>query len=306
MKPLYLSVLTLILAGVVSYATTKSVQPTVLSGEATVVEKTANKKTDESAYDRVMRTGTIRCGYGSWEPGVIKDPVTGEVKGLFVEILEEAARLSKVKIEWTSEVDWGQISTALQSQKIDAFCAGMAGDAARAKQLAYTVPMSYWSFDVIVRADDDRFPSERPLTLSDINKPEFSTAYTEGDVLETIKQTELPNVRGVVLPPLGTPADNLLNVITKKTDFVVFPKVMIQNYEKEHGSGKLRLLEMETPLRIYGNVLAVDIHEVELLSFINAGLIELINSSSYDRIMTAYEQLYPNAFLRSKANYTFR
>ena len=257
----------------------------------------------ESAYDRVMRTGTLRCGYGAWEPGVTKDPKTGQMKGLFVDMMNEVARLAKIRVEWTAEIDWGQISEALQAGKVDAFCAGMAGDAARAKQLAYSLPMSYWSFDVIVRADDARFPADRPLTLADINKPEFSTAYTEGDVLETIKETELPAVRGAPLPPLGTPADNLMNVITRKTDFVVFPRVMIENYEKANGKGKLRLLKMKTPLRVYGNVIAIDIHERELLGFIDAGIGELINSSSYDRIMAPYEKDYPGAFLRPKSNY---
>ncbi len=257
----------------------------------------------ESAFDRVLKTNTLRCGYGSWEPGVYKDATSGEMKGLFVEILEEAARMAKIKIEWTAEVDWGQISQALQSGKVDAFCAGMAGDAARAKQLAYTIPMSYWSFDVIVRADDTRFPSNRPLTLADINKAEFSTAYTEGDVLETIKETELSNVKGVALPPLGTPADNIMNVITKKTDFVVFPRVMIQGYEKANGAGKLRRLEMATPLRVYGNVVAVDVHEQELVTLLNAAFNELINSSSYDRIMLKYEKDYPGAFLRPEPTY---
>jgi polar amino acid transport system substrate-binding protein len=257
----------------------------------------------ESAYDRVMRTGTLRCGYGAWEPGVTKDPKTGQMKGLFVEMMDEIARIAKIKIEWTAEVDWGQISEALQAGKVDAFCAGMAGDAARGKQLAYSIPMSYWSFDIIVRADDARFPADRPLTLADIDRPEFATAYSEGDVLETIKETELPAVKSVPLPPLGTPADNLMNVITKKTDFVVFPRVMFEGYEKANGSGKIRLLKMKTPLRVYGNVIAVDIHERELLGFIDAGLTELLNSSSYDRIMAPYEHDYPGAFLKPRLNY---
>jgi len=257
----------------------------------------------ESAYDRVMRTQTLRCGFGAWEPGVTRDPQTGQMKGIFVDLIEEMARMAKIKIEWTAEVDWGQISQALQSGKVDAFCSGMAGDAARGKYLAYSIPMSYWSFDVIVREDDDRFPKDRPLTLADINKPEFATAYTEGDVLETIKQTELPLVRGVPLPPLGTPADNLMNVLTKKTDLVVFPRVMIQNYERVNGTGKLRLLKMEKPLRVYGNVLAVDIRERELAGLIDSALAELVNSSGYDRIMAGYEKDYPGAFLRPKKQY---
>lgn len=268
----------------------------VLTGSAIAAEK-------KSAFDRMMNAQTLRCGYASWEPGVSKDAQTGEMKGVFVDIIEEAARMAKIKIEWTAEVDWGQISQALQSGKIDAFCNGMAADSARAKHLAYTVPMSYWSFDVVVRADDGRFPADRPLTLADINKPEFATAYTEGDVLETIKQTELPLVKGVPLPPLGSPADNLMNVLTKKTDLVVFPRVIMQSYEKANGAGKLRLLKMQNPLRVYANVMAVDIHENELKGFLDSMLTELIQSSSYDRIMVPYEKEYPGAFMRPKQNY---
>jgi polar amino acid transport system substrate-binding protein len=260
--------------------------------------------TKESVFDRVIRTGTLRCGYGAWEPGVTRDPKTGQMKGLFVDMLNKMARMSKIKVEWTAEIDWGQISEALKSGKIDAFCAGMAGDAARAKQLGYSMPLSYWSFDVIVRADDTRFPADRLLTLADLNKPEFATAYSEGDVLETIKETELPTVKSVPLPLLGTPADNLMDVITKKTDFVVFPRVMFEGYEKANGSGKIRLLKMKTPLRVYGNVIAVDIHERELLSFIDAAVNELVNSSSYERIMAPYEKDYPGgAFLKPKPAY---
>lgn len=257
----------------------------------------------ETAYDRVIKSNTLRCGYGSWEPGVIKDPATGEMKGLFVELVNEMARMAKIEVDWVSEVDWGQIPESLRSGKIDAFCAGMAADAARGKFLAYTVPLSYWSFDVIVRADDARFVSDKVLRVEDLNKAEYKTAYTEGDVLETIKQTEFPNVKGIALPPLGTPADNIMNVLTSKTDFVVFPKVMIQNYEKANGAGALKLLELETPLRVYGNVLAVDITERELVSFLNAALNELTGSSAYDRILSKYDQDYPKAFLRVAKSY---
>ncbi len=257
----------------------------------------------ESAYDRVMKTGVLRCGYAAWDPGVMKDPVTGKMKGLFVDLMEEMARMSRIKIEWASEVDWGQIPEALRSGKVDAFCNGMAADGGRAKNLAYTVPMTYWSFGVVVRADDVRFQTKRPITVADLNKENYSTAYTEGDVLETIKQTELPLVKGVPLPLLGTPADNLMYVKTKKTDFVVFPVVIMQSYEKTNGNKDFRFLKMKEPLRVYGNVVAVDIHDTALKTFLDATLLELIQSSSYGRILAPYEKDYPGAFMRVKSNY---
>jgi hypothetical protein len=80
---------------------------------------------------------------------------------------------------------------------------------------------------------------------------------------------------------------------------------MIEGYQKANPdkAATLRLLKLQPPLRVYGNVVAVDIHERELLSFIDAAEEELLNSSSYDRIMVSYEKEYPGAFLRPKKNY---
>jgi len=255
----------------------------------------------ETAYERVMRTQTLRCGYGTWKPGVYKDPATGKMEGLFVELIETMGKLSKLKIEWAAETDWGQIAESIDSGKIDAFCAGMANDAARGKRIAYTNPLSYWTFDAIVRADDTRFPTESAKT-EDLNKPDYATAYTEGDVLETVVKGEFPLVKGLPLPPLGTPADNVMNVITKKTDFVIMPKVIFQAFNAENPD-KLRFLKLLPPLRSYGNVIAVGLDDFRLQQMLNASVNELVNSSAYVQIMTKYDQSYPESFLPVRSGY---
>ncbi len=214
-----------------------------------------------------------------------------------MELTEAMARLSGLKIDWVGEVDWGQIPEAIQSNKIDAFCSGMANDAARAKRLLLTVPFSYWSFGVIVRSDDNRFPPGGTIPLLLLNNNKFRTAYTEGDVLETIVKTELPLVKGMPLPPLGTPADNLMHVITKKTDFVVFPRVMFQSFEKVN-PGKIRYLEVVPSLRTYGNVIALGREEIYLQQMLNSAISELVNGGTYDTIMKKYEIDYPGSFFR--------
>lgn len=257
--------------------------------------KAPTSATVQTAYDRVVQNNTLRCGYGTWEPGVYKDPQTGKMTGLFVELIEAIGTLNGMKIEWTAEIDWGHIPEAIQSGKIDAFCAGMADDASRGKVLAYTTPLSYWTFDALVRADDARFPEGEMISLAELNKEEYATSYTEGDVLQTLVKTELPAVRGVPLPPLGTPADNTMNLVSKKTDFAIFPKVMFYGYEKQ-SPGVLRYLKIEPPLRTYGNVIAVGIGDTRLQQLLNAGIYELTNSTKYREIMHNYDKLYPGAF----------
>jgi len=255
-----------------------------------------------SGYDRVIATQTLRCGYGTWQPGVYKDIETGEMKGLFVELINMVGKLNGLEVEWTAETDWGQIPESIRSGKIDAFCSGMANDAARGKFLAFTNPMSYWVFDVVVRADDTRFPAGDTLPLNSLNNSEYSMSYTEGDVLETIAKLEFPAVKGVPLPPLGTPADNLNNVVTRKTDFVIFPKVIYQSFDKQN-PGVLRYLQAKPPLRVYGNVIAVGIEDLRLQQVLNAGINELVSSGSYQQIMAKYDQDFPGAFLPVISNY---
>lgn len=38
---------------------------------------------DGSVYDRIMRTGTIRCGYGLWSVYLNKDPNTGKMGEIY-------------------------------------------------------------------------------------------------------------------------------------------------------------------------------------------------------------------------------
>ncbi len=265
-------------------------------GDSSLNARNDNKGNRETVYDRVMRTKTIRCGYGTWNPGVYKDLQTGQMSGLFVELINTMGKLNGLKIEWTAEIDWGQIPESIKSGKVDTFCAGMANDASRGKFLAYSEPLSYWTFDVLVRKDDKRFP-EKQVAIADLNKPEFASAFTEGDVLETIVKNEFPNIKFVPLPLLGTPADNLLHVITGKTDFVVFPKIMLLNYEKEN-PGKLRLLQVQPPLRAFGNVIATTIDELQFQQLLNSAVRELVNSGAYASIMDKYDAEYPGTFLR--------
>lgn len=54
---------------------------------------------EETAYERVMRTGTLRCGYAEWDSAVMRDPNTGAFHGSVVEVVNALAKSSDIKIE---------------------------------------------------------------------------------------------------------------------------------------------------------------------------------------------------------------
>ena len=220
--------------------------------------------------------------------------------GLFVELTNAIGRLNGLKIEWVLK-PIGARFRSHSFRKNRCFLRRHGNDAARGKALAYTNPLSMWTFDVLVRADDQRFPGDA-VTIAQLNNPAYSTAYSEGDVLETIAKNEYPDVKYVALPPLGTPMDNIMNLLTRKTDFVVTAKVIFQGYEKKN-PGKLRYLKVDPPLRVYGNVIAVGIDDLKLQQLLNAGVNELVNSGKYHEIMDKYNRDYPGAFLPVESAY---
>src|SRR5438874_1363658 len=73
-------------------------------------------------YDRVMSSGVIHCGYVVYPPGLLKDPNTGKLSGVFYDIMESAAKSLQLRLEWTEEVGWGSMIEGLQANRYDMIC----------------------------------------------------------------------------------------------------------------------------------------------------------------------------------------
>ena len=79
----------------------------------------------ETAYERVLRTGTIRCGYGVGAPYVEMDPNTKKMKGFAVDVATAIAKRLNLNIEWTEEAGWGGIVPALNDGRVDLGCSSL-------------------------------------------------------------------------------------------------------------------------------------------------------------------------------------
>ena len=47
---------------------------------------------DGNLKEQIIRTGVIRAAYAIYPPASIKDPNTGELSGIFIDVLEEVAK----------------------------------------------------------------------------------------------------------------------------------------------------------------------------------------------------------------------
>jgi len=146
MKPASTLLVAIILSAITAFAITKlTPTPTSITPQ------------QETAYERVMRTGTLRCGFEYWDGALMRDEKTGTIMGPMADIMEAWGKAVGLKIEWTAQVGWGEVSAALKTNKADADCAGMWASAQKSKEITFSQPVAYQSLEAFVRKDDHRF-----------------------------------------------------------------------------------------------------------------------------------------------------
>lgn len=255
----------------------------------------------ESAYDRVLKTQTIRCGYNYYEPVIWRDNETNELKGVYVEYMEALGKATGLKIEWASEIGWGDVPAALQNEKIDAMCAGTWADARRGVQIAFTKPVFYNTLEVYARIDDKRFDKD----INSINDPTITISTVDGGVTADIAAQDFPKAKALALSTLGTDAEELLNVATGKADITFTNHGPALAFMKAN-PGKIKRVAPEDPVRVFGVTTSVNIREQELLTLLNTATDQLHNSGVINKILNKYEKNFPGAFVRVTRPYDLK
>jgi ABC-type amino acid transport substrate-binding protein len=249
----------------------------------------------ETSYQRVLRTGTLRCGYQYWDSAVMRDEKTGQLHGAWVEIMDAIGHATGLKIEWASQVGWDDVGAALKSGKIDAMCAGMWTSAAKAKEIAFTTPLAYQGIEAFVRTDNHKFDSGG---LDAINDPNVTVAVIDNDNSDFIALQDYPKAKKISLGTLtGTDSDLMMNVLTGKADVTFTVTGLWRQFEKTN-AGQIRQLVPGHKLRVFGLSIAVDNDDPRLLSLLNAGVQETQNSGFLDRILDKASADFPDMYIK--------
>jgi len=239
----------------------------------------------ETAYDRVMRTKTLRCGYADWPPHVlVKDPTTGKMSGIFVDVTQALAKRLGLKVEWTENTGWGSLIESLRSRRIDAFCAGAFVNAERGLYLSFGKPVFYSAVYPYVRQNDHRFDKD----LSIVNNPDIRISAIDGEVSSVVAQERFPKASIVSVPQLGQITDMLINVVMRKADIVFTESSFVNGYIAANPS-TLRLAR-DKPFAVFAVALAFNIHDITLREMFNSAFIELQNYGIIDQIISKYSK----------------
>jgi ABC-type amino acid transport substrate-binding protein len=270
--------LAVVLSVAASYATVRMTAPQ--NGAASVTSTEAKK---ESAYDRVIRTGTIRCGYGISPPALVMDPNTKQLSGVDYDIWEAIGKELGLKIEWAEEAGWGNFIEGLRSNRYDAFCSQLWPDPARSKFLTMAGPVTYSLLNAYVRADDMRFDSNTDA----INDPAVTFPAIDGDVSMAIAQNHFPKAKILTLPQTATLSDIFMSITTKKADVVVMAPMMFEDLNKSNPN-QLRQVQNVPSSVVYTSYYGFNAGETELRDMVDLALRTLINDGRLEKMAHSY------------------
>lgn len=238
----------------------------------------------ESAYDRVMKTNTLRCGYIITE-AVQKDPNTGVIQGIVPDIMAEIGKLLSIKIDWVEEFNWGNFAQAMKSGRVDAICTNFWMDPNGSKVVSFTIPFYFSGVGAFVRADETRFK-----TLEDLNEPSVRVSAMEGEMSGIVADQDYPNATKVSIPQIGDSSQLLMDVISNKAD-VAFVDVAIGKRFERNNQGKIKNLVPEAPVRVFANTIALPPNESQLKTMLDATLSQMLYGGFIDKVLKKHSDV---------------
>ncbi len=235
-----------------------------------------------SAYERVMKTGTIRCGAVMWPPFFEVEPNTGDIQGLGADFYREMASLIDINIEFV-DVVLGQQVEDLNRNRIDVMCNEGPWAFSSIKFMEYSHP-AYFS-PVYLYTKEGRTDFTR---MDQLNIPNITFVSIDGDLSQTLAQRRFPNAKLLSLPAITDVAALMLYITTGKADAAIIDPAAVDGFNKNNETKLIKILDKE-PFAIYPVGVAVRKGEQELLNVLNAAISAVWNTGSGETILRKYD-----------------
>lgn len=245
----------------------------------------------ESVFDRVTRTGTINCGYALWAPVLYKDAKTGDIKGLFYDVMTEAAKRLSLKVVWKEETAWGTIVEGLHTNRYDMICTGLAATSARAKFIDFSAPLFFSPIYLVARADDTRFDKDTDV----LNDAKYKIGVLDGEISSIIAQQKFPQAAVTAMPQTADYSLLLKEVETKKADVTIIEIATFLEYEA-HNKGKLKIIQRDRPLNVFAATLGVPIGDISIKHMMDTTLNEMMLDGTIAALIKKHEK-FPGTML---------
>lgn len=252
----------------------------------------------DAAWNRILKTNVIRCGYQPWPPYVIKDPNSGAISGVMPELTESIAKEAGFSVEWTEEAGNSSSLEGLQTGRYDVLCSPFTETPSRARTALFSDPVVYVPFNMYVRADDDRFDGNQNAA----NDPNVTFISSDGDLSAIIIKNRFPDAKVTMVPDMSDGAQMLEHVATKKGDIVITDAAIAAKY-MQNNPGKIK--QAGDAIEAPNVVFALPIGEHNLKAFMDVSVRSMQATGITEKILKKYEE-FPGMFLHVSRPYEFK
>ncbi len=259
-----------------------SVVLSLIAGSIVYKNDGGNAVSTQTAFDRVMQSGTLQCGYAVWAPFIDKDPNTGAMSGILVETMDEIGALLDLKIDWKYETGYGNYTEDLNADRFDVMCASLWVDAGRIKNSLLIDPAYYSGVYLVVKDNDDRFNNNYEI----LNSPDYTIATIDGDITATLADKLFPKAKKIALTSMNNASELAEHVKTGKADATFADMGFFNDYVSKNPDTVKALIE--NPAWVFGERMAVKKGEWQLKYMLDTAISELVNSGSLAKIMAKY------------------
>ena len=267
--------------------------PTAAVTSAMMQKNAGKTEAKETAYDRVMRVGLLRCGYTPYSVGLMKDPNTGALSGIYHDIITRVASNLSLKVVWTEEVGWSGQIEGLETNRYDLIGSPSALNSGRARSADFSIPLYYSPVHIWVRANDTSLKYD--LKALDSAKVKISTL--DGEQTSVFARQYFPKAQQVALPQLTPFSDLMLQVTTGKADMVFAEPASVKEFIRNNPNTLRQLTPDDKPLLVVPNIILLPRGEYAFKEMIDNALREMFNSRLIDMFIDKYEP-FPNSYVR--------
>ncbi len=261
-------------------------------------QDTPPTKEKDSVYDRVMKSGKIRCGYTPYSVGLNHDLKKGGLYGIYKDIIETAAKKLELAVEWTEEIGWGQQIAGLNNGRYDIIASPVSITGPRSRSADFTIPLYYSPVWAWVRSDNDSFDDK---SWPAIDKPSSTLCVMDGEQTEAIAKFYFPSAKRLSIPQNSDFSLLMQNVVTGKADLTFAEPLSVYEF-MEQNPNSLRQIKGDEPLTLVPNVMMIKRGESEFKSMVDNILGEMFLGGIIDKAIDRYEK-YPNSYVRAEADF---
>lgn len=248
-------------------------------------DKTAQQ---ESILERVKRTKTLTCAYWLWPNLVEKDPNSGVMSGVIVDIIEKVGKNLQVKVDWKEEATVDNFIQLISSGRVDAICGPMAPIPFLRPLAHFSPPVLYTAFDIYVRAKDMKFDAGKET----LDRPDAQILTLDGSAGKYFSSTYFPNAKQNSLPAVLGAGQVLLDLKNGKAEATISDQMTAERFLDNNPGSISRQRWNDKPLLMLGiTPFIIKRDETVWANTLDEILFDLVDFGDIDQILTAHHMI---------------